>query len=840
MNTLAFKQGVTFGSSVVRWWRVLEHPRLARSLVKRVILLIQGRFSKELCVSSYLFLRSVYLIGRKSGWHYCALYLKQCGVSLKLAYGGHFKPSFKQSVPVSLNGSGYPRIIPRHHRTLIMKGDERADGLVQFYLSLFSFYTIVEKPKRLSKKVFRSIVDPVENMSSVQAWCSELRSSLRVLMLRYIPDVSSLPLYQGMRWIPSGKTLPTYRTLKSVYSAGGLFSEKERYLKRLSPLMVQTWELAAFRHLVEFINARGEQWNQGALFPHYVRYAFDNNNKLFSGHSLDFFESRVGPHLPKWAEVFGPPMTGVLGQKVEGGGKRRIFAIGNWVNQRLLSPVHDWLASALRLIPMDGTFHQHRPIGFLKGSEECHSLDLSAATDRWPLLIMFEVLCTLFDRSFASSVANSALAMNIFFVPFLKRSKSEGYGEMVSDAKRWVSFTAGQPLGYRASWPLFALSHHALVWWCAEQIYPGVVFKRYAILGDDIVITDGSVAALYRQTIAKLGVEISEAKSLVSHTGALEFASRFLVKRASVDLSPITLKSVLGSHLPMNRLALSFIHPMTFKVFRRLGGKGYRSLRDRPTHLYPSPGRALSSELKDYMLWLKHKSICLSWYYGGGRFLSPDQFWFIYRFVVRSRKPKPPAPFDYDSLPNPEDQGWFLEKTQMRSVIDHFFNKSFLAWLNHHKMAEYADSSGLGDYNKTGYNHLLEDVGNLPEAIGWVLKEGVARILNSKTFALTASVRIWKWFWSLWEPVVALPSCTRVFVQTGQGWVAVSESSYWEYINGFLSFKGTWLLGLPPYGEAYDDQFFRDRRIYLKETGYYNQILHCSPRVVIVRARLRK
>lgn len=52
------------------------------------------------------------------------------------------------------------------------------------------------------------------------------------------------------------------------------------------------------------------------------------------------------------------PITGRLGQSIEGGGKRRIFAIGKYVNQRLLRPVHDWAMSVLRSIPQDGTFNQ--------------------------------------------------------------------------------------------------------------------------------------------------------------------------------------------------------------------------------------------------------------------------------------------------------------------------------------------------------------------------------------------------------------------------------------------------------------------------------------------------
>lgn len=68
---------------------------------------------------------------------------------------------------------------------------------------------------------------------------------------------------------------------------------------------------------------------------------------------------------------------------------------------------------------------------------------------RWPLVMLFEAFQLLFDRSFASAVVNSTLATNL--VPFVKRKWSQ------------VSFVAGQPLGYYASWPQFALSHHLLV-----------------------------------------------------------------------------------------------------------------------------------------------------------------------------------------------------------------------------------------------------------------------------------------------------------------------------------------------------------------------------------------
>ena len=112
----------------------------------------------------------------------------------------------------------------------------------------------------------------------------------------------------------------------------------------------------------------------------------DRNKKRFSGLDLSEFETVSGPYLPDERDVKAPCVMGRLGQSIEGGGKRRIFAIGNYVNQRLLKPVHDWLMSVLRHLPMDGTFNQTLPLSRLVGEKHCFSFDLKSATDRWPLV----------------------------------------------------------------------------------------------------------------------------------------------------------------------------------------------------------------------------------------------------------------------------------------------------------------------------------------------------------------------------------------------------------------------------------------------------------------------
>lgn len=116
--------------SVIRWQRLLEEPRVMRSYLNKVLLIIQDGLTKETCIGAYLFSKEVHRLVKSSGLLFTALYLKQCASSLQIAYGGIYTPGLLP-VPVSLTRSGYPRIIPSFHRNLIMRKDEKADVLVK-------------------------------------------------------------------------------------------------------------------------------------------------------------------------------------------------------------------------------------------------------------------------------------------------------------------------------------------------------------------------------------------------------------------------------------------------------------------------------------------------------------------------------------------------------------------------------------------------------------------------------------------------------------------------------------------------------------------------------------
>lgn len=173
---------------------------------------------------------------------------------------------------------------------------------------------------------------------------------------------------------------------------------------------------------------------------------------------------------------------------------------------------------------------------------------------------MFEVMCHMFDRSFAPGVVNSALGANIFDVPFVKKKRSS------------VSFVTGQPLGYYSSWPLFALTHHFVVWWCAQQVHPGRRFDKYAVLGDDVIICDDLVAEKYKEVLDFLEAKISVHKSLISHSGTGEFSKRFRVRGLAVDLSPASAQALTNFYHPYGLMAINDRYPVRRVWFQPCAG----------------------------------------------------------------------------------------------------------------------------------------------------------------------------------------------------------------------------------------------------------------------------
>ena len=210
-----------------------------------------------------------------------------------------------------------------------------------------------------------------------------------------------------------------------------------------------------------------------------------------------------------------------------------------------------------------------------------YSYDLKSATYRWPLWYQLCRVFTLFCP-FVSDYIRFLYRLVPFDVPFMKWMSPK---RLALEGRYFPAFfRTGQPLGYYASWPLFTLSHYYLVWWCAEQVYPGKRFTRYAILGDDICIADSKVAKVYRDALDTLKVQVSLPKSLVSEIGCAEFAKKLRVRALTVDLSPVSFQNLLNSHHIAGAMAVANTYTVRrFAILARIYGalKSYQDLTTR-------------------------------------------------------------------------------------------------------------------------------------------------------------------------------------------------------------------------------------------------------------------
>lgn len=229
----------------------------------------------------------------------------------------------------------------------------------------------------------------------------------------------------------------------------------------------------------------------------------------------------LGFPLYLWRLIFGKRLIiGKLNEVLPGAGKVRIVACTDWWTQYTLKPLHDAIFRVLRTLPTDGTFNQTAPLLRLceinRINQSLFSYDLSAATDRLPIDIQYDILSEL--------------------IPWANHWKN------LLVKRRWwykgnaLKYAVGQPMGAYSSWAMLALTHHCVVQIAASRVgYSS--FSDYAVLGDDIVIGDASVAKAYLALMQEhLGVSINLSKSLVS-SDTCEFAKRLIHRR--LDISPL-------------------------------------------------------------------------------------------------------------------------------------------------------------------------------------------------------------------------------------------------------------------------------------------------------------
>jgi len=193
-------------------------------------------------------------------------------------------------------------------------------------------------------------------------------------------------------------------------------------------------------------------------------------------------------------------------------GKTRVIAICDYLSQTVLRNLHLYLFRVLKKIPQDCTFDQGKFVEQIQEWKVFYSVDLSSATDRFPIQIIETVLRGHLPPDY---VAAWKTIMVGFPFDYLSPNRD----------LQSVSYAVGNPMGAYSSWASFAVAHHFIIFTLCKEL--GIPFKdaKYFLLGDDVIIGDSRLGDAYLAQIRSLGVDVSFAKTHISTT-TLEFAKR--------------------------------------------------------------------------------------------------------------------------------------------------------------------------------------------------------------------------------------------------------------------------------------------------------------------------
>jgi len=133
-------------------------------------------------------------------------------------------------------------------------------------------------------------------------------------------------------------------------------------------------------------------------------------------------------------------------------GKTRIVGILDYYSQIALKPLHTYLANTLKKIPQDCTFDQAKFLKILKGSKTFYSVDLSNATDRFPISLIEILLKTQLPH------------------PYVDAWKDVMVGYPFKFKTTYIKYAVGNPMGAYSSFNSFALTHHYIIYYCCKVL----------------------------------------------------------------------------------------------------------------------------------------------------------------------------------------------------------------------------------------------------------------------------------------------------------------------------------------------------------------------------------
>jgi hypothetical protein len=222
-------------------------------------------------------------------------------------------------------------------------------------------------------------------------------------------------------------------------------------------------------------------------------------------------------HAWEYNELYAPVVAGINGPLVrltvnpdkhlyggevhflqEPGLKLRAIASPYRIHQLALKPLGNAIYDVVQSMEWDCTFNQSKAIPWIQRSlsagKTVHSIDLTGATDYFPLGIQLETLRCIFGDLLDIKLVDEISRL---------RWKSE-----MGD----IQWKRGQPLGLYPSFGMFTLTHGLLLSFLLGKKYDNEFF----VVGDDVIILDDQLYFKYMDLLHTMKCPWSPSKSLSS------------------------------------------------------------------------------------------------------------------------------------------------------------------------------------------------------------------------------------------------------------------------------------------------------------------------------------
>lgn len=517
-------------------WRKVSMPSVSNLFDKIGFRIFGAVFSGKGKFSSRMrqlqaFLVHLLNMRRNHGSTYVVKYLKASQLAIQKAIAGTKVSSLNQidaSLPFPyLSNCGLPKFIPIRDRRLMLANG--SPSVIRWWLTLYSVYRVINIPGKLK---LSTITDP---MTVTTAAVLEVAGEITNVINPSMFDTTGL------------------NQAKFLFLESASAGSKISWMGILTDLLGLRKNPAVFESLCEFLTM-----TRNFSLYETIRY-FNEQLEVLAG------------QLPIVSELFMESSEfniGKLSTKKEAAGKVRVFAMVDVWTQSALKPLHDMLFQFLRTLPNDATFDQNASVKrcMVKAAKSGLSFgyDLSAATDRLPLLLQVEILNKIYP-GIGGPWSNLLVGRDY-------RAKFDEFS--VDDHLR---YEVGQPMGALSSWAMLAITHHYVAQLAAWKALKGQafgsfwinspvdfhVFKMnspwytgYEVLGDDIVFFEKDVASQYLILMERLGVPINLSKSVVATNPTFEFAK--VTGHKGHNVAAVSWASFMAQPSVMGRASIAY------------------------------------------------------------------------------------------------------------------------------------------------------------------------------------------------------------------------------------------------------------------------------------------